>query len=303
MRFANLDGRLALASRHGYIDVARASGDQLPSDPMAALDQWDGVVAWASSYDTTEAPAPHVAASGSQRAPVPWPRQVFGIGLNYNTHVAESGFTAPEHPAVFTKFPTSITGPQSPVPVPLGSVDWEVELVVVLGRRAERVAESDAWDYVAGVTVGQDISERDLQLSGPAPQFSLGKSFPGFSPIGPELVTVDELQDRDNVALGCELEGGEVLQNGNTSDLIFTVPALISKLSAILPLLPGDLIFTGTPSGIGFARDPQKFLVPGDVLVSWIDGVGSLRNPMVAQDAASVSSITGEPVGAASSHA
>jgi 2,4-didehydro-3-deoxy-L-rhamnonate hydrolase len=161
-------------------------------------------------------------------------------------------------------------------------VDWEVELVVVIGHRCDRVPERAAWSHIAGVMVGQDLSERQLQLSGPAPQFSLGKSFPGFGPVGPELVTVDELANPDDLALGCRLEGGEILQNGSTRDLIFAVPELIARLSAVCPLLPGDLIFTGTPAGVGGGRTPPKFLQPGDVLVSWIDGVGELRNPMVA---------------------
>jgi 2-keto-4-pentenoate hydratase/2-oxohepta-3-ene-1,7-dioic acid hydratase in catechol pathway len=161
-------------------------------------------------------------------------------------------------------------------------VDWEVELVVVIGRRCERVAQPDAWSHVAGVMVGQDLSERQLQLSGSVPQFSLGKSFQGFGPTGPELVTIDELDDPDDLTLGCGLGDGAALQTGRTRDMIFPVPELIARLSAVCPLLPGDLIFTGTPAGIGGGRKPPKFLQPGDVLISWIDGVGFLQNPMIS---------------------
>ncbi len=290
MRFANREGRFVLATDTGYVDVATASGGRFGPDPLDALEHWvelrdwtAGAVERAGEHDAAE-PGDDPA-GGSLRAPVPNPRQVFGIGLNYSDHVAESGFTPPASPAVFTKFPTSVTGPHDTVVLPPGSVDWEVELVVVIGVRCESVTEDDAWSHVAGVTVGQDLSERQLQLAGPAPQFSLGKSFPGFAPIVPELVTVDELPNPNDLALGCALEGGETLQDGRTSNLIFSVPALIARLSAVCPLLPGDLIFTGTPAGVGGARTPPKFLTPGDVLVSWIEGVGSLRNPMVASPA------------------
>jgi 2-keto-4-pentenoate hydratase/2-oxohepta-3-ene-1,7-dioic acid hydratase in catechol pathway len=290
MRFANLDGRLALSTPDGYADVADASQDRFGPGPGEALDEWPALSAWAARQGPSALQA-HLIGSGDYghgngaahtRSPVPHPRQVFGIGLNYRDHVAESGLAEPASPAVFTKFPSCLTGPHDTVTLPPGSVDWEVELVVVIGRSCERVAEDAAWSYVAGVMVGQDLSERQMQLAGPAPQFSLGKSFPGFAPVGPDLVTIDELPDPDDLALGCELEGGATLQRGRTSDLIFPVPELIARLSAVCPLLPGDLIFTGTPAGTGAARTPPQFLRPGDVLVSWIEGVGSLRNAMVA---------------------
>lgn len=291
MRFANREGRFVLATGIGYVDVATASGGRFGPDPLDALERWSELRDWAAGQ--TEHAGDHVRAelggdpaAGHLRSPVPYPRQVFGIGLNYRDHVAESGFTPPASPSVFTKFPTSVTGPHDTVALPPGSVDWEVELVVVIGLRCEQVTEDAAWSHVAGVTVGQDLSERQMQLAGPAPQFSLGKSFPGFAPIGPELVTIDELPNPDDLALGCALEGGETLQDGRTSNLIFGVPELITRLSAVCPLLPGDLIFTGTPAGVGGTRTPPKFLGPGDVLVSWIEGVGSLRNPMVASAAA-----------------
>jgi len=203
------------------------------------------------------------------------------IGLNYADHAAESDFAVPESPPVFTKFVTSLTGPFGEIVVPPGQVDWEVELVTVIGRRAHRVAAEDAWSYVAGVSIGQDISERVLQSSGPVPQFSLGKSHPGFGPIGPVLVTPDELPDRDDLELGC-LINGEQVQKGYTRDMVFPVPELIARLSAVAPLLPGDVIFTGTPSGVGLGRTPPRWLQAGDELVSYIRGIGEMRHRFVA---------------------
>ncbi|MDX6739136.1 fumarylacetoacetate hydrolase family protein [Actinocorallia sp. A-T 12471] len=274
MRFGNLDGRAAVFADAGAIDVAKASAGRFGPDPQDVYAVWDEFRAWAEgltgpweSYDE--------AALG---APAPKPGQVFAIGLNYANHAAESGFTAPAEPAVFTKFQSSITGPYSTVELPTETVDYEAEMVVVIGRAAHRVSAADAWDHIAGVTIGQDLSERTLQLVGPAPQFSLGKSFPGFAPTGPWLVTSDELPNRDDLALGCAV-GAETLQDGRTRDLIFTVPVLIERLSAVTPLSPGDLIFTGTPAGVGMARTPQRFLRPGDTLTTWVEGVGELRTP------------------------
>jgi 2,4-didehydro-3-deoxy-L-rhamnonate hydrolase len=187
----------------------------------------------------------------------------------------------PDVPPVFTKFRSCLTGPSAVVELPTDRVDWEVELVAVIGRYAERVPEEKAWSHVAGLMVGQDLSERAVQLAGPVPQFSLGKSFPGFGPVGPCLVTPDELADRDDLPLRCSV-GGRVLQDGRTRDMIFSVPELVARISAVCPLSAGDLIFTGTPSGVGMGRQPQEFLRPGTTLVSTIGGVGELRNPLVA---------------------
>jgi 2-keto-4-pentenoate hydratase/2-oxohepta-3-ene-1,7-dioic acid hydratase in catechol pathway len=295
MRLGNLDGRLVLIGSQGAVDVEALSGRRFSPDPQAIFARWEEFRRWAASADLASA-QPYLPARLGP--PVPRPRQVFAIGLNYRDHVVESGLTEPAVPAVFTKFATCLSGPYDPVVLPPGSVDWEVELVVVIGRRCEQTARSAAWSHVAGVMVGQDLSERQLQLAGPAPQFSLGKSFPGFGPVGPELVTIDELDDPDDLTLGCRLESGQILQTGRTRDLIFPVPDLIARLSAVCPLLPGDLIFTGTPAGVGGGRKPPQFLQPGDVLVSWIDGVGSLRNPMVAAagDIPSESRVTRTPI-------
>lgn len=184
-------------------------------------------------------------------------------------------------PPTFTKFPTSLCGPFSPLVLPSGKVDWEVELVAVIGRHAEHVPAASAWSHVAGLAIGQDYSERDVQGAGPAPQFCLGKSFPGFGPIGPWLVTPDELDDPDDLELVCEINGEQV-QKGRTSDMVWPVPDLVSVLSSVCPLRPGDVIFTGTPAGVGAARSPQRFLSPGDVVVSRIDGIGEIRQQCLA---------------------
>jgi 2,4-didehydro-3-deoxy-L-rhamnonate hydrolase len=157
--------------------------------------------------------------------------------------------------------------------------------VAVIGERTYRITKEQAWHHVAGVTVGQDLSERITQSSGPSPQFSLGKSLPGFGPTGPWLVTPDELEDRDDLELGCSVNG-EQMQKGRTGDLVFSVPNLISRLSQKLPLLPGDVVFTGTPAGVGLGRTPQRFLAPGDELVSYVTGIGELRQRFVAANTA-----------------
>jgi 2-keto-4-pentenoate hydratase/2-oxohepta-3-ene-1,7-dioic acid hydratase in catechol pathway len=210
---------------------------------------------------------------------VPSPRQVFAIGLNYRSHAEESGMAVPAVPATFTKFPASLSGPFDDLEIVGDTVDWEVELVAVIGTLADRAGEADAWSHVAGLTVGQDVSDRTLQFAAGS-QFSLGKSRRGYGPMGPWLVTADEMPDPDDLALGCAVDG-EKVQDARTSDLIFSVPRLIAELSAVLPLLPGDVIFTGTPAGVGATRQPARFLRPGQVLDSWVEGIGTIRNRCV----------------------
>ena len=208
--------------------------------------------------------------------PVPDPRQVFAIALNYAPHAAEAGYTAPDQPLVFTKFASSLTGPDSTVRLPPGGhTDWEIEVVAVVGRGGRDIPESEAWSALAGVTLGQDLSERVLQLAGRPAQFSLGKSHAGFGPIGPWIVTPDELPDPDDIAFSSTLDGAP-LQSGRTSDMIFSIPKLVAFLSSVCELHPGDLIFTGTPEGIGNRMDPPRFLRAGQTLVSRADGIGEI---------------------------
>ncbi|GAB3830076.1 fumarylacetoacetate hydrolase family protein [Dactylosporangium cerinum] len=272
MRLANVAGRLVSQEGADLVDVATASDGRFGPDPHDVLDHWDEFMAWAALRPQA---GPLVATPAGVGPPVPRPSQVFGIGLNYADHAGESGMALPSQPMVFPKFSSCITGPGT-VDLPSDTVDWEVELVVVIGRPARHVPAADAWAYVAGLTIGQDLSDRALQFAGGAsPQFGLGKSLPGFGPIGPWLVTPGEVSDPADLEISCELNGSQV-QHSRTKHLIFTVPALIAFLSSHLPLHPGDLIFTGTPAGVGFGRDPAVYLRPGDELVSTIEGLGSL---------------------------
>jgi 2,4-didehydro-3-deoxy-L-rhamnonate hydrolase len=289
MRIANLAGRLVLVTTDGTgaLDVEQASQGTFSADPQAVYDRWAEFTAWAAGVDLAGPGMTTVPfAAADLGAPAPAPRQVLAIGLNYAEHAAESGFAVPEEPTVmFTKWQSCITGPVTEVELPHGgSTDWEVELVAVIGRRAFRISPDEAWDHVAGLTVGQDISERKLQGAGPSPQFSMAKSLPGFGPTGPWLVTPDEFDNPDDLELGCSVNGNQ-MQKGRTRDLIFSVPAMLSALSRRLPLLPGDILFTGTPSGVGMGRSPQVFLAPGDELVSYIAGIGELRQRFVAAPA------------------
>jgi 2,4-didehydro-3-deoxy-L-rhamnonate hydrolase len=280
MKLANVEGRLVIRLPEGDVDVERASGGRFPSEPHEVFQQWEQFRGWADDLDVASVEVAAPAERSALAAPVTRPAQVFAIGLNYREHAAESDFAVPEHPPTFTKFTSSLTGPEGDIELPEGNVDWEVELVVVIGRTARDVSIEDAWSHVAGLTVGQDLSERVAQLAGPVPQFSLAKSHRGFGPMGPALVTPDEFTNLDDLELGCAING-ETVQKGRTSDLIFPVPELISRLSATVTLFPGDVIFTGTPSGVGMGRSPQRFLQPGDELVSWIEGIGELRHRFV----------------------
>lgn len=290
MRIANLAGRLVLLGEAGALDVESASQGRFSSDPQAIYPRWRTFVRWASRAPVEDATPYEFTELGP---PAPRPRQVFAVGLNYRDHAVEAGLAVPDSPSVFTKFASCLTGPTGEIALAGSAVDWEVELVAVIGAEARDVPAQDGWEFVAGVTVGQDLSERVVQMNGPAPQFSLGKSFPGFGPTGPWLVTPDELPDREDIALGCSLNG-ESVQKGRTSDLVFSVPELVARLSAVLTLLPGDLIFTGTPAGVGVARKQPRFLEPGDELISEIEGVGRMRHGFVASPARPVTPSTKE---------
>jgi 2,4-diketo-3-deoxy-L-fuconate hydrolase len=280
MRIANVAGRLALLTEDAAVDVEKASGGEFGPDPQSVYERWEAFTAWATA---AALPAGDPFDQSDLGSPAPAPRQVLAIGLNYRAHAAESGYAVPAgEPPVFTKFSSCIIGPRGDITLPPGGhTDWEVELVAVIGRRAYQVSEADALSYVAGYAVGQDISERRLQMAATPPQFSLGKSLPGFGPIGPWLVTLDEVADPNDLELGCAIDGEQV-QLARTADLIFSVAALVSKLSATMPLLPGDVIFTGTPSGVGLGRDPQRWLADGEELVSHIEGIGELRHRFIA---------------------
>jgi 2-keto-4-pentenoate hydratase/2-oxohepta-3-ene-1,7-dioic acid hydratase in catechol pathway len=271
MRLFNLAGRLSTFVDGAVVDVASASDNRFSPDPQQMFDDWKSLTDWGQSISARGDGTVDLA---QLLAPVPRPPQVFAIGLNYKAHAQEGVFSVPEEPTVFTKWPTCIVGPSHVVELPVDT-DWEIELVVAVSQRAHRVSASDAMSYVAGFTVGQDLSDRVLQRKGPAPQWGLGKSRFGYGPTGPWLVTLDEFDDPQDLAIHSSL-AGETLQSSRTSSLIFDIPTIIEYISDVCPLLPGDLIFTGTPEGVGYARKPPRFLHAGDELTSTIEGIGDL---------------------------
>jgi len=216
-------------------------------------------------------------------APITNPGKIVCIGLNYRDHAAESGMAVPTEPVLFSKYPSTIIGPNDAIVLPAQSeqVDYEAELVFLIGKTARNVAAADAMQYVAGYTCGHDVSARDYQLKRGGGQWMVGKTFDTFAPIGPVLVTADEGLDPHNLPIRCVVNG-ETLQNSNTSQFIFTIPQAIEYLTHFMTLEPGDVVFTGTPPGVGFARKPQIFLKDGDVTEIQIDGIGVLRNTVTA---------------------
>lgn len=252
MRIANISGRLAIVHQDLACDVESASGGRFDADPAAIFRRWAEFTAWAADADLTPDDQAKLVAAEAVGPPSPRPRQVFGIGLNYADHAAESGLPVPEHPVVFTKFASSVAGPDTVVRLPGDTVDWEAELVVVIGNGGRDIPPAES---IAGYTVGQDLSERTIQWRGQPAQFSMGKSFAGFAPTGPVIVTPDEFTDPDALRITATIVGRDGtrsrVQDGSTSQLIFPVTDLVSRLSRIVELLPGDLIFTGTPPGVG----------------------------------------------------
>ena len=213
------------------------------------------------------------------------PRAILCIGLNYRQHAEETGFKIPRYPALFMKNPATLAHPDDPVAIPAScmdplQVDYEVELAVVIGKAATNVSAQTARDYVMGYTVANDISARRWQAHAGSGQWVRGKSFNAFCPLGPILATPDEIPDPQALQLKCILNGN-TMQDAFTSDMIFPVDELISYLSTDMTLLPGTVILTGTPSGVGYTRDPAVYLKPGDMLESVIEGIGTLRNPIV----------------------
>ena len=276
-RLVNVNGRAALEHDGSWYDLASLSGDETLADPLAAVARHADLHALAERCAATT-PGGTIA-STVLGAPIPQPRQSFGIGLNYRDHAGETGAQLPPAPLTFTKFPSCIAGPTSDVPLSGAMVDWEVEIVAVIGNQCSGVSVTDAWNVVAGLTLGQDISDRAVQMTGVPPQFSLGKSFANFGPTGPALVSVDAFTDPDDIGLWCDV-AGERMQDARSSQLIFSIPTLVAYLSSICTLYPGDVIFTGTPSGVGMARG--RFLEVGEVIESGADVIGELRNTCVA---------------------
>lgn len=209
------------------------------------------------------------------------PSKIICLGLNYLDHNEESGFEKPQRPILFSKTPNALTGPFDPIMLPQScdQIDWEVELAVVIGRAGKRIAAEDALDYVAGFSVLNDVSGRQAQFSDS--QWFRGKSFDTFAPMGPALVTIDEIENFQNLKLTARVNG-EIMQDGNSADMIFDIPTIIAFISQDITLWPGDIISTGTPSGVGIFRDPPVLLKAGDVVECRVENVGTIRNTIEA---------------------
>lgn len=297
------EGRRRLGAEWGggIVDLqrawARAGGDEggLPGEMIAFLAAGEpGMRAaqkaldWAASRGQaalTGMPGVFYREEQARRlAPIPRPGKVICLGLNYRDHAAESGVPVPKEPVVFAKYANAVIGPDAPILLPRTSqeVDYEAELVFVIGRGGRYIPENRAMAHVAGYTCGHDVSARDYQLRRGGGQWLMGKTFDTFAPIGPALVTADEVPDPHALGIRCVVSG-ETLQDSNTSQMVFSVPQVIAYLSEILTLEPGDVVFTGTPPGVGFARKPPRFLKDGDVAEIVIDSLGTLRNPVRAE--------------------
>jgi 2-keto-4-pentenoate hydratase/2-oxohepta-3-ene-1,7-dioic acid hydratase in catechol pathway len=267
-----------------YIDV-NAADPEMPRTVRGLLElgqEWQRR-AWAA---LPRGVVRHDPAGAKLLAPVPDPRKIVCIGLNYRDHAAESGVPVPTEPILFSKYPTTLIGHGGQIVLPSASheVDYEAELVVVIGRKGRHISRERALEYVGGYAVGHDVSARDWQLNKPGKQWMAGKTFDTFAPVGPELVTPDEVPDPQNLCIRLRLNG-QTMQDSSTSQLVFGVAELIAYLSQIFTLEPGDMIFTGTPPGVGMARKPPVWLKPGDQVEVEIDRLGTLSNSVIADQA------------------
>ena len=281
--------RLGAVVDDRVIDLATASGGALPSEMVAFIEAGPDALARAREV-VQSAPAGVPLAGVTLLAPIPRPRRnVFCLGLNYRAHAAEAQqFGAaqkdPDFPIFFSKPPSSVVGPDAAIessPSVTKEVDWEVEVTVVIGPGGRDIAKGATMDHVFGYTIANDVSARDLQFRHGGQWFK-GKSLDTFCPLGPWIVTADEIPDPANLEVVCRVNGVEK-QHANTRDLIFDIPTIISSLSEGLTLEPGDLILTGTPAGVGFARKPPEFLTDGDVVECEVERIGVLRNPVKIQ--------------------
>lgn len=264
-----------------FVDL-RAVDDSLPTNLLEILQTPGDLDRAGRALQTGVAQERWI--TGELQAPLTAPEKILCIGLNYRDHATETRSPIPEEPVCFGKYANTLIGPGQNIVLPAVSkkVDYEAELVVVIGQPAKNVSEDEALNYVAGYMIGHDVSARDWQKGRPGGQWLLGKSPDTFAPIGPYLVTQEEVGDPQQLRVSLKLNG-ETLQDGNTSDMIFPVSRLIAHLTQLMTLKPGDLIFTGTPAGVGLARDPQVFLKPGDIVEVTIDKLGTLSNPVIAE--------------------
>ena len=272
-KLANIEGRAALVDGENYYDLETISNGKFNNDTSNALTNLVGLSEL--SEDLSKSEPSGLLHDIKIDAPISAPKNCYAVGLNYRNHAEEAGMDIPSVPMVFTKHTTCLVGPNSTIEMRSDHVDYEAELVVVIGKSGKDIQKDNAWDHVAGLCAGQDISDRTVQFSSNPPQFNLGKSFDTFGPMGPYLVSADGLQDKESLEIECKVNQ-EVRQKDNTNDLIFDVPSIISYLSEIVTLNTGDIIFTGTPGGVGIMEG--KFLKDGDVLSTSIEGIGTLEN-------------------------
>ena len=265
-----------------YVDLA-AVDPTLPKCLKAILAEEQGLVRAATAFHQGRTQGRFV--DGRPIAPIPRPNKVLCIGLNYRDHAVETGAAIPTEPVVFSKFATAVVGPNDDVVLPSAAsqVDYEAELVAVIGQRGRRIAADEAFEFIAGYMCGNDVSARDWQKGRPGGQWLLGKTPDTFAPTGPCLVTADEIADPHALPIALR-RNGETLQDGNTREFIFGIDQIIAHISRLVTLEPGDLIFTGTPPGVGVARKPPIFLAPGDDLEVEIAGLGVLRNRVAAEE-------------------
>ncbi len=276
--------RAALAVADGYIDL-HATDPGLPSCVKSLLAASPAIRKAASDVASSKSAVKYAANAVKVLPPIPKPGKILCIGLNYRDHAIEGGKAIPNEPVVFGKFPNTLIAHGDPIILPkvAEKVDYEAELVIVIGKTGKHIPNTDAaFEYVGGYTVGHDVSARDWQFRGEEKQWIIGKTFDTFAPTGPVLVTADELTNPHKLQIQLRLNG-TTLQNSNTKEFIFGVPHLLWFLSQVITLEPGDLIFTGTPPGVGIARKPPILLKAGDVAEVEIEGIGTLRNPVVAE--------------------
>ncbi len=281
-RFGSVGGRAVLVadSLAGFVDIEKFSGGKLPSDPMACIERWSDVCSLAQSLASAKATELTPLDFNKLDCPVPRPRQIFAVGVNYKAHAAEMNHGLPKEPLVFTKFPSSLNRPHGQIKLVGEKCDFEAELVAVIAKGGRNISLTDAWSHVAGLCAGQDFSDRALQYANTPPQFSLGKSRAGFAAIGPYITDAATLATRGNLEMTCRVSG-EVMQHTQTDDMIFEIPDIIVYLSSICELFAGDVIYTGTPSGVGAGRTPQRFLRTGDIVETTIQDLGTLRNTCI----------------------
>jgi 2-keto-4-pentenoate hydratase/2-oxohepta-3-ene-1,7-dioic acid hydratase in catechol pathway len=280
MRIANLAGRATIVTDDGLIDIATASNGAFSASVDKCVGQLDTLRTWFQSAQpgVTSETKPAELFGDSRLGPVVTsPQQIFAVGLNYRHHANEMNMTLPSEPMVFTKFVSSLCGPNDELPVRGDTTDFEAELVIVIGTKARDLSEEEALGAVAGYCVGQDFSERTLQRRGATPQYSLAKSYRNFTPVGPWLTTSDEVGDPNNLNVSCSVNDVQY-QNSTTGDMIFRVAEIVSYLSTIVELRPGDLVFTGSPHGVGQGQNPPVFLKPGDRVVTAIERLGQIEN-------------------------